>query len=161
SVSLSPILGGTIVSGDGHKYRELNWRQDGLYGGLSDFELTRQDTPNTTVTLSGHVLPQDYQVHLSLDQNDIGFIHSGLEQYRKYYDDTGGFRPSPSTPVAPSLNRDLYLDVGKAWVDFGLTLPNWPQMVIGYEYDYRRGAEATTSWGAAGTGANIRSIAPN
>ncbi len=161
SVSLLPLAGGTIVSGDSQKFRELNWRREGASGGLSDFELTRRDNPDTTLTLSGHVLPQDYQVHLSLDRNEIGFIHSGLDQYRKYYDDTGGFHPSPSTPVAPSLGRDLYLDIGKAWVDFGLTLPNLPRMVIGYEYDYQRGAEATTSWGAAGTGANIRSIAPN
>ena len=36
-----------------------------------------------------------------------------------------------------SLGTDLHLDIGKAWIDFGLTLPHWPRMVLGYEYDYK------------------------
>ena len=160
TVSLSPIFGGTSVGGDNHKFRELNWRREGPYGGLADFDLTQQPNADTTLDLYGHVLPQDYQVALSLDRNDIGFIHSGVDQYRKYYDNTGGYRPSPSTPLPLSLNKDLYVDIGKAWVDFGLTLPNWPRMVLGYEYDYKRGTEATTSWGAAGIGVDERNLAP-
>ena len=33
-------------------------------------------------------------------------------------------------------------------------------MTLGYEYDYKKGTEATTSWGLYGTGANARNIAP-
>ena len=160
TVSLSPIFGGTSVSGDTHKFRELNWRREGPYGGLADFDLMQQPNADTTLDLYGHVLPQDYHVGLTLDRNDIGFIHSGVDQYRKYFDDTGGYDPSPSTPVPLSLNKDLYVDIGKAWVDFGLTLPNWPRMVFGYEYDYKRGTEATTSWGAAGNFPDNRNLAP-
>lgn len=159
SIAFSGLFGGTTVEGHDQKFRELYWRRDGMYGGLTDFQLTRQDNPDTTLTLSGHVLPEDYKVNLSLDRNDLGFIHSGVEQYRKYYNDVGGYDPKV-LPAAPSLNDDLYLTIGKAWVDFGLTLPNWPRMVLGYEYDYTRGNEASTSWGAAGTGFNDVNIAP-
>jgi len=36
------------------------------------------------------------------------------------------------------LNRDLYLEIGRAWIDFGLTLPGAPQMVVGYDISSRR-----------------------
>lgn len=159
TMALSGLFGGTTVSGHHQKFRELYWQREGPYGGLTDFQLRRHDDPDTTLTLSGHVLPDDYKADLSLDRTDLGFIHSGVEQYRKYFNDVGGFDPI-SVPTAPSLNEDLYLNIGKAWVDFGLTLPHWPRMVLGYEYDFRRGNEASTSWGAAGTGANERNLAP-
>src|SRR6185369_15387862 len=112
------------------------------------------------LTLSGHVWENDYRLAVTAEKSQLGFINAGWEQYRKYYDDTGGYRPSPSTPRAISLGEDLNLDIGKAWFDIGLTLPNWPRMVLGYEYDYRRGDEAITSWQGYGSGFDERNIAP-
>jgi len=103
-------------------------------------------------------LLDDYKFALSLRRDDVGFVHSGWEQYRKYYDDTGGYFPD-AKPPAPHSGSDLHLDMGKAWIDLGLTLPNWPRMVLGYEYDDRHGQEATTEWGAA-PGAGLPNIAP-
>jgi hypothetical protein len=159
--SISPIFGGTAVSGDAAKFRELNWQQAGFNGGAGHFQWFEQADPNTKILLSGHALVDDYKLELSADRNELGFVHTGWEEYRKYYDDTGGYRPSPSTPSALSLGGDLHLDMGKAWVDLGLTLPNWPRMVLGYEYDYKQGGESTTSWGRLGQGGDARNIAPN
>jgi hypothetical protein len=162
TISLSPTFGETVVHGDQRKFRELNWQREGRNGGLADFELFKQTSPETAALLNGHVLKDDYKLGLSLQRNDVGFIHSGWEQYRKYYDDTGGFFPTNSPPnPAVSLNEDLHLDIGKAWVDLGLTLPNWPRMVLGYEYDYRTGNEATTAWGSSGGGGAARNINPS
>ena len=158
--SISPILGGTSVSGDKQKFREQYWQKEGLYTGVEEFELFKQTGPDTRWRLAGHELPDDYKINLSLDQNDLGFIHSGWEQYRKYFDDTGGYDPLLVQP-APSLGENLYLDIGRAWMDLGLTLPDWPRIVLGYEYDYRRSNEATTEWGAVGANpATARNIAP-
>jgi Planctomycete cytochrome C len=156
----SSILGGTTVSGDKNKYQELYWQKAGVMGG-EEFQLSQQTSPDTRWLLNGHLLvPNDYEINLNVDRNDFGFIHSGWQQYRKYYDDTGGYEPS-LVPTAPTLGEDLYLDIGKAWIDLGLTLPRWPQMVLGYEYDYRRGNEATTDWGTVGSGIfTARNIAP-
>ncbi len=159
--SISPIFGGTAVSGDAGKFRELNWQMEGFNGGAEDFQWFEQLDPNTKVLLSGHALLDDYKLDLSAERNDLGFLRAGWEEYRKYYDATGGYRPTPSTPAALSLNEDLHLDIGKAWVDLGLALPNWPRMVLGYEYDYMQGAELSISWGGLGQGANARNIAPN
>jgi hypothetical protein len=158
--SFSPVLGGTAVSGNSRKFREQYWQKEGVNGGVEQFELFEQTSPDTRLLLTGHALLDDYKIGLSLDRNDVGFVHSGWEQYRKYFDDTGGYYPALVQP-APRLDEDLHLDIGKAWVDFGLTLPDWPRLVLGYEYDYKLGNEATTEWGAVGTPPAVeRNIAP-
>jgi mono/diheme cytochrome c family protein len=159
SVLLSPIFGSTVVNGDKHKFRELNWQHEGQNGGLADFELFQQTGPESAVLLDGHVLNDDYKIQLSLARNDIGFIRSGWEQYRKYYDDTGGFQRT-NAPRALSLNQDLHLEIGKAWIDFGLTLPDWPRMVLGYEFDYKKGDEAITAWNGNGGSGSSRNVNP-
>ena len=158
--SISPIFGWTAVNGDEHKFREHYWQKEGFNGGAENFELFEQAGPDTKLLLAGHALLDDYKIALSLDRNELGFIHTGWDQYRKYYDGHGGYLSTMSPPSPPPLAGDLYLDIGKAWVDFGLTLPHWPRMVLGYEYDYRQGTEATTSWGNYDDGTLQRNIAP-
>jgi mono/diheme cytochrome c family protein len=160
SVSLSPIFGGTDVHGDKQKFRELNWRREGNYVGVDDFEVFQQNSSDTALLLNGHAVQDDYKISLSVQRSDIGFFRSGWEQYRKYYDNTGGFLPGATPVPALSLDQDLFLDVGKAWVDLGLTLPQWPRMVFGYEYDYRTGNEAVTAWQNNHRGAASRNVAP-
>jgi hypothetical protein len=142
----SPFVGYTAVSGNEQKFREHYWQREGLNGGLSQFELWERTGPDTTLSLSGSLSQYDYNLLLQDDRTDFGYIHAGWNQYRKYFDNTGGYDPLIS-PTAPSLSRDLYLDVGRGWADFGLTLPGWPQMVLGYEYQYRQGYESSLSWG--------------
>jgi hypothetical protein len=156
-LSLAPAFGWTFVHGDERKFRELYWQDPGANGGLENFDFFQQSSPDTRVRLDGHALRDHYQLALSLDTTERGFVHAGWDQYRKFYDDLGGFTPALGTS---SLDRQLYLDIGKAWIDFGLTLPDWPRLVLGYEYDYKRGTEATTSWGSAGEGASLRNSAP-
>jgi len=158
--TLAPTAGWTSVSGDNQKFREHYWRPDGADGGLERFEWFEQTDADTKVSAAGHFLRDDYKMVLGADRNDLGFIHSGWEQYRKYYDGTGGNFPSGGTQLPQRLGSDLHLDIGRAWIDFGLTPPHWPRIVLGYEYDYKRGQEATTSWGAEGVGSNVRNIAP-
>ncbi len=158
--AFSPTIGATSIGGDKQKFRELNWQPGGLEGGADHFQLVKQFDPDTKLSVDGHALRDDYAVNLVLERNGLGFIHSGWQQYRKYFDDTGGYDPRLILP-APSLGQDLHLDIGKAWVDFGLTVPDWPQLVIGYEYDYKQGHEATTEWNNVGTNsATARNIAP-
>ncbi len=53
-------------------------------------------------------------------------------------------------PPELSLNQNLYVDNGRFWVDFGLTLPRWPQIVLGYEYDFKKGTKSMLDWGNVG-----------
>ncbi len=145
TASFSPFVGYTAVSGNEQKFREHYWQREGLNGGLGQFDLWEQVSPDTTFSLSGRLSQYDYNLLLQEDRTDVGYIHAGWNQYRKYFDNTGGCDPLISS-TAPALSRDLYLDIGRGWADFGLTLPGWPQMVLGYEYQYRQGYESTLSW---------------
>lgn len=159
ALTIAPALGGTRVSGNTQKFRELYWQKEGLNGGLERFEMSENISPETKYAVSGHVLENDYKVDLSIDRNDLGYIHSGWDEYRKYYNDTGGYYPASNSPSIFNDGRDLYLDIGKAWIEFGLTLPRWPQMKLGYEYDYKKGEESTLDWGAV-TASSQRNIVP-
>ncbi len=158
-VAVSPIVGWTTVHGDARKFRELFWQHEGWNGGLEEFELSDRPGPDLKITTAGHVLRDDYKLTLSAEKNDVGFTRFGWSQFRKYYDDTGGYYPLFSPP-AYALNRDLNLDVGRAWAEVGLTLPAWPSIVLGYEYQYRDGTEATLQWGPVGNGTDQRNIYP-
>ena len=156
---VSPTVGWTTVSGDNQKFRELYWQREGWNGGLEEFELMDKPGQDSKITVAGHVLLNDYKLTLAVEKNDLGFTRFGWSQYRKYFDDSGGYYPSFSPPIF-DLNQDLYLNIGRAWADFGLTLPRWSRMVLGYEYQYRDGSEATTQWGPVQSGTQTRDIYP-
>jgi len=149
--AISPGVRWLEVRGDENKFRELEGITPGWAGGIEHFSLSQDVDARTRLRSEGHYLYDDHDgaFKLSLDRREVGFIRLGLEQWRSYSDDTGGYyRPAP----VPSfdLDQDLYVDHGRAWVDFGLTLPDWPELVLGYEYQYREGEEATLQWGTVG-----------
>src|SRR5205814_1341029 len=128
--SLSPTFGSTVVSGNKFKFREHYWQKEGFNGGLGEFEMIDHNDPETRVSVFGHALRDDFKLTLSLERNEVGFIHSGVSEYRKYFADTGGYFPA-AKPPASNFARDLHLDIGRAWIDLGLTLPNLPRIVLG------------------------------
>jgi len=147
SFSVSPMLRWIAVSGDRAKFKEIERITPGFGGGLEHFDLIEQKG-DTKLSVDGRALfpENDVQLHLLVEKAEVGFVRGGFEQYREYYDDTGGYyRPFPVP--SPTLGRDLYLDIGRAWIDFGLTRPNLPLIVLGYEYQFRQGAKSTLEWG--------------
>ena len=160
--SIEPAAGWIGVHGDNKKFRELEGLQEGWSGGADHFSFSEQLAPDKKLTVEGHALmPQhDFKVTLALDQKDLGFVHSGFEEWRRYYDDTGGYYPL-FTPSSYSLEQDLHLDIGRAWIDLGLTLPDSPQIVFGYEYQFRQGMKSTLTWGTVGQNNLYKNIYPD
>jgi len=158
-VTVAPTVGWTTVSGDEKKFRELYWQREGWNRGVVDFELQELPSPDSKISVAGHILNDDYKLTFSAEKNDLGFLHFGWTQFRKYYDDNGGYYPGFSHSSF-TLKQDLHKDIGRAWTDFGLTLPNWPRLVFGYEYQYRDGSEATLQWGPVSNGPETRAIYP-
>jgi hypothetical protein len=154
-MTFAPTLRWFDVSGNQGKFRELEGAKAGFSEGVENFSVTEQLSPDEKVSLEGYaIIPeQNFNFKIALDKADRGFIHAGFDQWRKYYSDTGGFDPAV-TPAEFNLDHDLYVDNGRAWIDFGLDLPRWPLIVLGYEYQYRKGNESTLDWGTA-NGKNI------
>src|SRR5262249_26162813 len=146
--SAAPIFRWIGVNGDTSQFRAIEGTKEGFGGGVEQFSLTQQLGPDKTISIIGRALvpDQDFQIKLTLDRKDFGFVRTGFEEWRRYYDDSVGYYAPFPVPQF-SLNQDLHLDIGRAWVDFGLNLPRWPQMVLGYEYQFRQGNKSTLEWG--------------
>jgi hypothetical protein len=155
ALTIEPIIGGTSVHGNQGKFRELEGTKEGASGGIENFSLVQQKSPDETVSLSGHLIAPDsnFGFQFGVDKTGVGFIHTGVDQWRKYYATDGGYNPTV-TPSQFQLDKDLYVDNGHAWVDLGLNLPRWPELVLSYDYRYRNGNESTLDWGFA-NGKNI------
>lgn len=149
SFNATPVVGFVSVQGNAAKFREHQWLRDGWRGGLESFEFTERLSPETKLSVTGRALLEDYRVAGLLEKADLGFLRFGFEQFRKYDADTGGFVPGLGNSIY-QLDRDLHLDTGRAWLDLGLTLPDWPRLVLGYEYQFRSGEKSTLQWGPVG-----------
>jgi hypothetical protein len=156
---VAPTLGWINVDGDKQKFRELHWMREGWNGGFENFLLQQQLGPDRRFTLEGHALLDDYKVTLALQHTDGRFVRAGFEQYRKYYDDSGGYHPS-AVPPQFSLGSDLYLDLGKAWIEAGGITPFGLQLTGGYEYQFKEGDKSSTSWLPVDTAVGSRSMLP-
>ena len=148
ALTFTPMLRWIDVQGNQSKFRELEGINPGFSGGAEEFSFTQHVTPDEKISVAGHVIApnQDIDVKLAVDKTDLGFVHAGFDEWRTYYNDVGGYNPVV-TPPDFSLNRDLYVDNGRAWIDFGLTLPHQPQVVVGYEYQFQNGNKSMLDWG--------------
>lgn len=148
--TFTPVLRQTAVQGSQGKYRELQGMPAGPGGGVQEFSAEKSLDTDTRTWLTGHALEPDQNLGLEwgVDRTDTGYIHAGFDQWRRYYATDGGFDPAAPV-VVQDLNRDLHVDNGRAWVEFGLDQPRRPAWVLGYEFQYRMGNESTLDWGYA------------
>jgi mono/diheme cytochrome c family protein len=162
-MSVTPVVQWIQVTGNKQKFRE-DWSQkEGFTAGYERFEMIEPVGKDAESKIEGRALfPQeDYRVALTLTKPDLGFLRAGYDTYRKYFNDTGGYY-APFNQPPPTLDRDLYVQNDKAWFDLGLTLPDWPKLVVGYEYQFRDGNESTLQWGGVSDAAFtvLKSIYP-
>lgn len=150
--SVTPALQWFTVDGNERKFREHTGLKDGVNGGVQSFLFEQQLGSDQHFSIEGQVLPnpEEYRLRLEARQRDLGFARFGFEQYREFYSDYGGYHPALNPP-AFSLDQDLGLNIGRAWAEFGLTLPDWPRLTLGYEFQYRDGSKSILQWGDAGT----------
>jgi hypothetical protein len=138
------------VDGDNAQYRADHWMTDGWSGGIEDLNWKRELAKGWTMDLEARAIfgNDDYKVKLELAKPDFGFVRVGFKQFTKYYQSTGGYFPYVSGPGSFDLAFNPSLDIGNFTVDFGLTLPNLPQVTVGYERQYKNGTKSLTEWGS-------------
>ena len=149
--SMTLALRGIAVNGNRSNFREIEGITPGAGGGVEHFHLEEHLAGDKTFSAEGRALfpENDFQIKLALQKTDLGFVRAGFEQWRRYYNDTGGYYRPFAIPGF-QLDRDLHLDIGRVWIDFGLTLPNVPTMIVGYEYQYKQGDKSMLTWGNVG-----------
>lgn len=145
SMMLNPLIGGVSIDGDKEAFREHHWMKDGWQGGVQDFRWTESVQENVRLDLSGHVLRHDYKVALEVEERDLWFVRSGYSEYRKYYDESGGWY-APFGDRTFELDQSLGLDMGAFWFEVGLTKPGLPRVVAGYDYEFKSGDKSSLQW---------------
>lgn len=162
-INLSPSLSGVFVDGDDNKFREDWWVREGLQGGVDNFTLHRS-LPNDTTTIEAQgraIVPEeDYRLDLRIDKKNFGYVRAGYSEYRKYFDDTGNFFRSFDNSSF-DLDKDLHLDIGKIFLEAGLTLPKKPKLVVGYEHRFKDGEKSLLEWGSVTEGGVTRKMFPS
>jgi mono/diheme cytochrome c family protein len=152
---------GISVSGNERLFRQHSGLHEGAGGGLERAELTQLFDADTRFKFEARAMPrdEDYRVRIAWERRDAGFVRAGLEQFRRYDDDTGGYY-APFATTSFALGRELALDTGRAWIEFGLARPDAPRLVAGYEYLYRDGSKAMLHRGDSTQGGVNKAIYP-
>jgi len=160
SFDLTTGAGYIDVRGDRSKFRENSGLNDGWFGGVSEFSAQGPINEHTRFTMDGRVLLEQDEARLRFDvrRQDWGGFAGGVETRRKWSDDSGGYHQD-FTPSQFATGAENHLDFGRAWFDLYLDRPDWPEMRLGYEFQFREGTEASTRWGVVTTPA--RNIYPS
>lgn len=148
SIEISPTVSAAFVDGDDNKFREDWWTEEGVKGGVESFTLRRELGGGATIEANGRAIvpEEDYRLDLLVNKQDVGYVRAGYSEYRKYFDDTGGFFNAFSENSF-DLDKDLHLDIGKIFIEAGLTLPDKPKLIVGYEHSFKDGEKSLLEWG--------------
>jgi hypothetical protein len=162
TVSVTPLVRYVHVDGNEDLFRQHLGMTDGWAGGVEEFSVTEALGKNWQLVLSGRGIfeEQDYQLQLELVNPAVGFVRAGYREYRTYYNDVGGSY-APFSTSAFKLHKDLDLRHGDLFIELGLTLPNLPQITVGYERQFRDGEKSLLEWGNVQEGATNRRIFPS
>lgn len=156
---ISPSVTVPIISGDREKFEEDNWLSRNVTAGADEFSYSNRLNDTDKVEIEGHALAgnNDYAFNTEFIRSDLGSIHLEFEQFRKYFDGSGGFSVIPATssavPRVVDLDRDLYLTLGKFKIGGVLEKEDSPTINLSYERERKDGAKSLTSWSSVESGA--------
>jgi hypothetical protein len=143
-------IGGVITSGDRAQFeQEHRLPGDQPYGGIQGLHYEHTFGKDTTLTVDGHAIwdTNDYDIQVQLSKAKLGYIKAGFTEFRSWYDGNGGFFPHDGGTFFPPAFPEMHIDRGDAWVELGLRVPNWPEITIRYEHEFRDGQKDSTVWG--------------
>ncbi len=160
---LSPSVLALVVTGDSKQFQEDHWTANGTQGGVYDYNYIDEDGHGGSVVAEGRAIAgnNDYLFNFDLKKEGLGSLTFDFKQFRKYYDDRGGFFSSfgPSTYFV--ANRDLNLDIGDLKIEGVLSKDDSTKFTVSYEREYRQGSKSLISWGSVTRGSATRKIYPN
>ncbi len=141
-------VGGLLVDGDDAAAHRRLGLPTGAFGGVRRFHFEQDVGEQGIFKVDGRGIfdNEDYGLRLEWSEPDKAFVRAGIDQYRTFYDGSGGWFPGND------LWFDLYDDEfsvvrGSAFFEAGLRLPNYPEITVRYERDWREGTKDSTLWG--------------
>ncbi|MGA7274431.1 MAG: hypothetical protein WBX14_06255, partial [Candidatus Udaeobacter sp.] len=143
-------IGGVITSGDRAQFeQEHRLPGDQPYGGIQGLHYEHTLGEDTTLTVDGHAIwdTNDYDIQVQLSKAKLGYIKAGFTEFRSWYDGDGGFFPHDGGTFFPPAFPEMHIDRGDAWIELGLRVPDWPEITIRYEHEFRDGQKDSTVWG--------------
>ena len=157
-------VGGNFVHGDKPAFQQRTGQPRDIWGGVTDFHYEMDVGKKGLFEVDGRGIfdAHDYSITLSYKDPDLGYARAGFEEFRSYYDLSGGYFPGNGAFL------NLYPGVGeidrrRIFFEAGLTLENKPQFRIRYEYDDREGIKNSTLWSetsSTGIAGQSRKIVP-
>lgn len=141
-------IGDFFVSGDKAQFMRQQQLPSGTFGGLEELHLEQELGKRGLLKIDGRAIFEnnDYLIKLDLSHPDKGFVRAGYQEFRTWYDGSGGFS-SRSNAWITLYDEELHIDRGDAWIEAGLTLPDWPVFTVRYDYLFREGQKDSTIWG--------------
>jgi hypothetical protein len=142
-------VGGTIVNGDNAQFeQEHRLPANTAFGGIQDLHFEGPLGKDGLFSVDGHAIwdTNDYDITLQLSKAKLGYIKAGFTEFRSWYDGNGGFFPHNDVFFDPPF-PEMHIDRGDAWIELGLRAPNWPEITIRYEHEFRFGQKDSTIWG--------------
>ena len=142
-------IGGVITNGDRAQFeQEHRLPGDQVYGGIQDLHFEGTFDKNGVLSVDGHALwdINDYDLTIELAKPNFGYIKAGYTEFRSWYDGNGGFFPHNDVFFNPPY-PEMHIDRGDVWIELGLRAPNWPEITIRYDHEFRFGQKDSTVWG--------------
>ena len=142
-------MGGTILDGDKAQFeQEHRIPAQTPYGGIESLHYEQALPNDIQLTFDGHALWDfnDYDLRLELSKPKFGYVQFGFDEFRTWYDGNGGWFPHHALFLPPFF-PEMHIDRGDVWVEFGLRVPDLPEVTLRYEHEFRDGMKDSTIWG--------------
>ena len=141
-------LGHNWVNGDSAQFKKRRQQPEGTLGGIEDFHMERPIGRQGLFQIDGRGIfdNNDYLFKMGISHPDKGFVRAGYQEFRNWYDGSGGYSRGSNAWVTLE-SESLHIDRSKAWIEAGLTLPDFPVITLKYAYEFRDGRKDSTSWG--------------
>lgn len=148
SNSVTVGVGSFFNSGDDAQFQRRLQRPAGTYGGIEELHYEQAVGKKGSFTLDGRGIfdNHDYGAQVGLSNPSIGYLKAGYDEFRTWYDGSGGYSTSSNRWVS-IYNEELFVDRRHAFFEGGLTLPDWPKFTVRYDYESRQGIKDSTVWG--------------
>lgn len=146
-------IGGTFTSGDKAQFEQQHWLPGNqAFGGITDMHYEHSVGEKATLSIDGHALwdINDYDIKVDLSQPNVGYLRAGYTAFRTWYDGNGGFFPPHGGTWFPPPFPEMHIDRGDVWIEFGLRMPDWPEMTFHFSRETRDGQKDSTMWGDTG-----------